>query len=252
MTEKREGIYAYGVVRSDVTLDALDREEGLPDVWLIEAGDLAAIASDLPADEEAATRDHVLAHARVLAAAVQSTPVVPLRFGMVFPSDEAIRDDLLEPRHDELVELLDRFDGKVQVTVKAYYDESAVLREIVDSEPEIGRLRDAIRGRSEEETYDARVRMGELVNAAVEQRRERDAAELMEQFKPLVVASAMEPPEKELMVLNAPLLVEQRRVRELDEAIDEAAQARSDLMQFKVVGPMPAYHFIDLEEPAWA
>jgi Gas vesicle synthesis protein GvpL/GvpF len=253
MSEKREGIYAYGVVRAGVTLNALEREgEGLPDVWLIEAGELAALASDLPDEEQAATRDHVLAHSRVLAAAAEDTAVVPLRFGMIFPSDEAIRDDLLEGRREELVQLLDKFADLVQMTLKVEYDEPAVLREIMAEVPEIAQLREEIGDRSEEESYDARVKLGELVNAAIEQRRERDSAELLEQLKSAAVAVAPQPPEKELMLLNAPFLVERRRARDFEEAVEEAAQPRAELMHFKLLGPTPAYHFIDLEEPAWA
>jgi hypothetical protein len=253
MSGEHEGTYVYGVVRSGVEFDALEREgDELPKVCMIEVGDLAAISSDLPADDEAATRDHVLAHSRVLAAAVQSAAVVPLRFGMVFPSDEAIRDDLLEARHDDLAELLDRFEDKVQMTLKVYYQDDAILREVVSGNSEIGRLRDAIRGRSEEESHDARLRLGELVNAAIDERRERDSAEILNELKRVTVAGIVDSLEKELMVLNAPLLVERRRLEEFEAAVDEAAQARGELMHFKLLGPMPAYHFIDVPEPAWA
>jgi gas vesicle protein GvpL/GvpF len=248
MSEDRKGIYVYGVVPAGVKLEGLDRAgEQMPEVWLVEVGDLAAVVSDLPADEETATRDHVLAHSRVLAAIAETTTVVPLRFGMIFPSDEAIRDDLLQARHDEIAQLLERLDGRVQMTLKVSYGEEAVLREIVRSEPEVAKLRDAIKGSSQEESRDARIRVGELVNAALEQRRESDSAELLEELKPVTVASAPQPPEKELMVLNVPLLVERKKLDAFEDAVDEAANARQEL-----IGPMPAYHFTDVEEPAWA
>jgi len=253
MSDKQKGTYVYGVVAAGVKVEGLDQPgQKLPEVCLVEVGDLAAVVSDLPGDEESATRDHVLAHAGVLAAIAERTTVVPLRFGMIFPSDEAIRDDLLQARHDELAQLLERFDGRVQMTLKVSYREDAVLREIVRSEPEISKLREAIRNSSKEESHDARVRVGELVNAAIEQRRERDGAELLEELRSVSVASAPQPPEKELMVLNAPLLVEREKLDAFEDAIDEAAKAREELMQFRLLGPMPAYHFTDVEEPAWA
>jgi hypothetical protein len=252
MSEEQQGIYVFGVVRADAALDALDDSEELPEVSLAEVGDLAAIVSDLPGNEETATRDHVLAHAQVLAAAVETATVVPMRFGMIFPSDEAIRDDLLESRHDELVQLLDRFEGRVQMTLKVTFREEAVLREILDEQPEIARLREAVGATSEQAGYDAKVRLGEMVSAAVEERRQRGSAELLDALKPVAVAALPQPPESELMVLNAPLLVERERLEEFQEAVDEAARSRSELMHFKLLGPMPAYHFTDVEEPAWA
>ena len=138
------------------------------------------------------------------------------------------------------------------MTLKVYYHEEAILREVVSGDPEIGRLREAIRDRSQEESHDARIRLGELVNAGVEERRERDSAEVLNGLKPVAVAGTAESLEKELMVLNAPLLVERRRLEEFEKTVDELAQARGELMHFKLLGPMPAYHFIDVQEPAWA
>jgi len=253
MSEDREGTYVYGVVPAGVKLEGLDRKgEGMPEVWLVEVGDLAAVVSDLPANEETATRDHVLAHSHVLAAIAETTTVVPLRFGMIFPSDEAIRDDLLQARHDELTQLLERFDGRVQMTLKVAYEEEAVLREILKSNEEIAQLREAIRDSAKEESRDARIRLGELVNAEIEQRRERDAAEILEQLKSVSLASLPQPAEKELMVLNAPLLVERKQLDAFEDAVDEVAKGKEELMRFKLLGPMPAYHFTDVEEPAWA
>jgi hypothetical protein len=253
MTEDRQGTYVYGVTRAGITLDALEEAKtDVPEVSLLEVGDLAAIVSDAPEEDEGATRDAVLAHAQVLASAVKTAPVVPMRFGVVFPNDEAVQKELLEDRREELEGLLEKFDSVVEMLLKVYYREDAILRQLVESEPEIAKLREAIRQGPEDATYNERVRLGELVNAAIEQRREQDAAELMDHLKPLVVDSAAEEIEKELMVLNAPFLVERGRLEEFEGTLDSLAEERLKLMSFKLLGPMPAYHFIDLEEAAWA
>ena len=247
-----QGTYVYGVVRAGTSLDELAEEEGMPPVALLEAGDLAAIVGDAPPDDQTATRDAVMAHSKVLAAAVRNAGVVPMRFGIVFPSDEAVRDELLEGRKDELISRLDKVDDKVQMTLKVYFREDAFLRELVESNPEIARLRKATRQGSEEQTYNDRVRLGELINNGLEQRREQLANELMETMKPHAVTSVTEGLEKDLMVLNAPFLVEQSRVSEFDSAVEDIAGDETELLHFKLLGPMPAYHFIDTEEPAWA
>lgn len=242
--EQAQGTYVYGVVPAGTSLEALESDD-LPKVALIESGDLAAIVGDAPAEDEAATRDAVLAHSQVLAAAVRDAPVVPMRFGSIFPSDEKVRDDLLIGRKDELKRLFEKVEGCVQETLKVYYREDAVLRAIIEENEELARLREASRQGSEEETYEARVRLGELVSKAIEQRRERDGAEIMDQLAPLVVAGSPQPPEKELMVVNAPLLIERSRLSEFDGTVEQIAEERRDLMQFRLLGPMPAYHFLD-------
>jgi Gas vesicle synthesis protein GvpL/GvpF len=253
MNDEKRNVWVYGVVPADASLEELERRsDRLPDVSVVEAGDLAAIVGDVPEDDAKATRDQALGHARVLEAAVVDAPVVPFRFGIVVPGDDEVASELIDPRRDELKQLLDRVEGRVQMTLKVYYDEDAVLHEIVDEEPEIGELREKMSQGPKEATRDIRVRVGELVNNALEERRQRDSKEILEQLKPVSIAAVAEGLEKEFMVLNAPFLVERDRVEEFENAVEDVADDRKERMHFRLLGPMPAYNFIDVEEPAWA
>lgn len=254
MSGEPKEIWVYGIVPSDASLETLERLGGddLPEVWLLDDGGLAAIVSEPPEEEAQATRDRVLAHAHVLEAAVRDAPVVPLRFGTVCPDESSVVSDLLEGRRETFEEILEKVRDRVQMTLKAYYDEQAILREIVGDEPEIRRLREATRGGSEEATYNDRVRLGELINAAIDQRRNRDGKEIVDRLKPLTVAGVDDALEHEMMVLHVPFLVERKRVQELESTVEELASEQGQRMRFKLLGPLPAYHFVDAEEPAWA
>jgi hypothetical protein len=248
-----EGTWVYGVVPADAALEELERrQDRLPEVWIVEVGDLAAIVGNLPEDEPTATRDQALAHARVLEAAVVDAPVVPFRFGTIANgSDEVVATELLEARHDELMKLLKKVEGRVQMTLKVDYDEEAVLREIVENEPEIDQLRQATQGQPEDASRDDLVRLGELLSIAVEQRRQADSADIVERLQAAVVATVPEPLEHEFMVLNAACLVERGRQDEFDSTIETVAQERQTRMRFRLLGPMPAYSFIGAAESAW-
>lgn len=253
MSDDKRNLWVYGVVPADAELGELERRgDNLPDVSVVEAGDLAAIVGDVPEGDAKATRDQALAHARVLEAAVADATVVPFRFGVIVPGDDEVASELLDPRRDELKQLMERVEGRVQMTLKVYYDEDVLLREIVDEESEIGELREQLRGGEEAATRDVRVRIGELVNRALEERRQNDSAEILEQLKPVSIAAMTEGLEKEFMVLNAPILIERDRRQELEDAVEGLAQERQKRMKFRLLGPMPAYNFIDVEEPAWA
>jgi Gas vesicle synthesis protein GvpL/GvpF len=252
MNDEKQNVWVYGIVPAGAALEELERREGLPDVWVVEAGDLGAIVGNAPNGDAKETRNQALAHARVLEAAVVDAPVVPFRFGIIVSGDQEVGSDLLDAYHDNLAPLLERLEDRLQMTLKVYYLEDAVLREIVDSEPEIAQLREAMREGPEEATRDVRARLGELVSTAVEQRRERDSADILERLKPVSVAAVVEGLEKEFMVLHAPFLVERDRRQEFEETLEEVAQERQERMSFRLLGPMPAYNFIDVEEPAWA
>jgi len=253
MSDEQRNLWVYGIVPADASLEEIERRsDRLPKVEVVEAGDLAAIVGDAPEEDAKATRDQALAHARVLEAAVADTSVVPFRFGIIVGADDEIATELIEPRRDEFKQLLDRVDGRVQMVLKVYYDEDTVLREIVDSDEEVKQLREAMKETPEEATRDVRVQIGERVNNALEERRQRDSAEIAEQLKGVSVAGTAEGLEKEFMVVNAPFLVERDKLEEFEEAVDGFAQERQDRMHFRLLGPMPAYNFIDVEEPAWA
>jgi hypothetical protein len=64
----------------------------------------------------------------VLAAAAHDAPVVPLRAGIVYPSDDAVRDELLEPRREQLAQLLNRSEGVAETETSPA---DAELREIL-------------------------------------------------------------------------------------------------------------------------
>jgi hypothetical protein len=253
MNAESQDTWIYGVVPAGASLHELERRgDRLPNVWVVESGDLAAIAGDAPEQSAKGTRNQALAHARVLEAAIVDSPVVPMRFGIMVPGDQEVGSDLLDARHDELAQLLKKVEDWVQMTLKVYYEEDAVLREILEHEPEARKLREAMNEGSEEATRDVRVRLGELISKAIEQRRERDSADILEHLKPFSLAAVAEPLEKEFMVLNTPFLVERHRQQEFEEAVEEVAQERQERIRFRLLGPMPTYSFLEVKEPAWA
>jgi gas vesicle protein GvpL/GvpF len=249
---RTSGTWVYGVVPAGASLDELDRRrDDLPEVWVVEAGDLGAVVGPLPEQGEKGTRDRALAHAQVLEAAAADAPVVPFRFGTIADGgDEVVASEVLERRHDELADLLDNLEGKVQLNLKVSYDEKAVLREILASEPEIMRLREAIRAKGDEASQDERVRLGELVSTGVDQRRARDSADIVELLEPAALATVVGAIEDEYMVLNAAFLVARDRQAEFESAVEAVADERRRRMRFRLLGPMPAYDFIDTGAPA--
>src|SRR2546423_715017 len=139
--------YVYGVASSGA-IPALNIEgvAGAP-VHTVKDGDVAAIVSSLPVSTLRVRRRDLINHLRVLEEAFSVSTVVPCAFGMLLPSEEAVRRDFLQVRRKELRALLRRLDGFVQLNVRAFYDEDVVLREVVADDPAIAGLRERTRTR---------------------------------------------------------------------------------------------------------
>src|SRR5947208_2584890 len=83
---------------------------------------------------------------------------------------EEVRARVLDEHAEELREQLAEFAGKVEIRIRATYDEELLLREVVRENPEIASLRAAVNDRPEDATYYERIRLGELVASGVERR----------------------------------------------------------------------------------
>jgi hypothetical protein len=241
--------YVYGIVRADADPPGGDGIGGAP-LGVINAGAAAAVVSGLPhRDELRLGRGEILTHARVLEAAFSRGPVLPMRFGVVLDAAD-VRDRLLEPHADELRALLDSFDGKVELRVRAVYGEERIMREIVHEDRNIARLRAALRGLPDDATYYGRIELGELVAEAVERKRQLDAAEVIDALAPVASAVEVGDPRHPRVVVNASFLVERARLAKFDEALEQVAASQFERMRFKCAGPLPPHSFVELDGSA--
>ena len=72
------------------------------EVGTVGHGGLAALVSDLEAEALTAAKE-VRSHWRVLEEASAGATVLPVRFGTVMESDDAVREQLLEPNAEGLL-----------------------------------------------------------------------------------------------------------------------------------------------------
>jgi len=241
------GVVVYGVVRPRVALDhAVEGVAGAP-VDLVAAGKTAALVSDVETLDLRATRRDLLAHSRVLELALESSPVLPLRFGIVFRDRESVVSELLVPRRAELESLLSRLEGLVELRVKAFYVEDEVLRDVISSDASLGSLAAATRGLPEGVPHPDRLRLGEAVAYAVERERRSDADAILDRFRPLARDVAVEPDPPAGYVMTASFLVDRDRVGAFDGAMDDLARRSAPRLRFKYVGPLPPHSFVSFD-----
>ncbi|MEW2295427.1 GvpL/GvpF family gas vesicle protein [Streptomyces sp. NPDC006743] len=209
-------------------------------VRVLTAGELAAVVSDAPEGLRPKRRD-LLAHQNVLGAAGAEGCVLPMRFGSVAPDDESVTSVLTE-RAEHYKERLRALDGKVEYNVKGSHVEEAVLHRVMSESPEIRAQAEANR-QAGGGTYEDKIRLGELVAAAVKAREAEDGDLVVRAIEPHAAAVSAGP-ESTGWLVNASFLVDRDEAAGFLEAVE---QARKDMphLELRVNGPLPPYSFVE-------
>jgi hypothetical protein len=243
----RRSKYVYGVIRANGGPKPKGKGIAGKPLRIVAANGLGALTSDVPAGDLEAGREELMTHSQVLEGALEKGVVLPMRFGVVMPDEDTVRSELLDAHREELEAQLDELAGKVEMNVKAIYDEGAVLGEVLAENRDIARLRESIQGRSEDGTYYQRIELGERIVAALEEKRAADEEVIVETLSPYALAVEVAPPMHERMAVNASFLVADDQMKGFDKALDEIAAENRDRLNFKATGPLPPHSFVELE-----
>jgi hypothetical protein len=258
--EQGHPVYVYGIIPA---ADAGNWPEtpGLGEprgtVRVVAEGDMAALVSDLPPDHTPGRLEDLEAHRRVLSEAIKHGTTLPMRFGTVMDSDDVVRERLLERHAPELSDVLRNLDGHVQMTVKAFYADNALLEDVMAAQPELARESAALAQRPAAEARAARVQLGELVAKAVEARRAEVESALSNRLSPLAADIRVEPPTSDRVAFSAHLLVHRDRRGALDDEIRRLGETLAGVLAFRYIGPLAPFSFADLsledrdEEQQW-
>jgi hypothetical protein len=243
-----EGEYMYCIIRCSeprqfTTLGIGERGDI---VHTTHFKDLAVVVSDSPMIEYESRRRNMMAHTKVLEEVMQEFTILPVRFGTIAPSVEAIQEKLLKRRFGEFHGLLQEMESRVELGLKAFWYEDIIFNEIVEDNPPIRRLRDSLMGRPSEETYYERIRLGEMIEAAMWKKRDEDAEKILTLLRPLVYKTRANKVVMDRMVLNAAFLVKEARQAEFDAAVDKLDEEMGKRLIFKYVGPVPPYNFVNI------
>jgi hypothetical protein len=245
-TGSRMGVYIYGILPGDIEVEPGAAGVGDPpgEVRAVRYRDLAALVSDVDLDRPLGRAEDLFTHEELLDSSAADVPVLPLRFGAVLTSDEAVADELLGPHYEEFTAALRQLDGHAEYIVKGRYVERAVLAEVLAENPEAARLGDQIRDADPDATRDQRIQLGEIVADAIEASRQTDTRALGDAVSGHVTASVVRPPTHELDAVYAAFLVETGKTEALRQAVERLAEEWGDRIDLRLVGPLAAYDFV--------
>jgi Gas vesicle synthesis protein GvpL/GvpF/Lsr2 len=211
---QQKGIFVYGILPADIEVAT-----GIPGVGEhpgllrdVRCDGLAALISEVDSSGRLGSPDDLRAHREILDATAEEVPVLPLRFGTVLASEDAVAKDLLAAHHDEFTAALDQLEGRTEFQVKGRYIEDAVHGDVTAS-------------------------------------REEDARALRRAMEALCVASVAREPAHELDAVDVAFLVPADQEPEVERVIEELAREWEGRIDIQLLGPMAAYDFTGTPQP---
>jgi hypothetical protein len=254
-----DGTYVYGFTLADTGCGASWRGVDGSSTSSVIQGDLAAIVSDVSGAYHAwssgpdgepdlsALATRAQEHERVLERALEQGPVVPMRFGTLYPSHEAVRQ-VLQAHHLAIHAAITQLDGKAEwgltVTWDGQQQKDALAGESTPSNPV------QAAGRA----YLVRREAEKAATERLAGRRREVASELHRAIQVVAEAGVVHPtrragsPDETDVLLRASYLVGKTDRDDFEKVIMEALNSRTELgLLGELTGPWPPYNFSRLE-----
>jgi len=194
------------------------------------------------------------AHEKILEQVMKEQTIIPLKWGTIFRSQQAVQR-ILEDQHSVIRELLEKLRGRQEWTVRVYLQRERLNEIAKAQDPQIQRLATQVSKLSEGTAYLMSERIKLLTKEAGQRMLEAVLQEFLNQLTKNVEDSAVSDPvggtsnpDGQELVFQRVFLVAGEKLQGFSDAISEAAKKwRQQGFEIHQVGPFPPYYFSHLE-----
>ena len=245
-----EGCYIYGIIATDQRREFGPIGIGARGdvVYTLPYQGLAAIVSRSPVVKYAVTRDNSMAHARVVEKAMEAYTILPVRFCTIAETEETIVERVLKARYQEFMDLLGGMVGKIELSVRALWTNlDAIFAEVVAENKEIQSIKEALLlEKNAQKQYAGKIKIGQLVQKALEEKKKREVEDLLEALKPFSLDCKENRIYGDMNLVNAAFLVDREQERAFDRKMQELEEVYGARKKLKYTGPVAPYNFVEV------
>ena len=216
------------------------------DVYTISEGCVAAVVSGLAAAKVRPQRANLAAHQAVLKCLMAGTTPLPMAFGTVATSPEAIRKILVRNRR-AFEEQLQRVAGKVEMGLRVAWDVPNIFEYFVNTHAELRLARDHLVGARHEFTQEEKIELGRMFDRLLNDDREDHTRKVELVLAPVCAEFKANQCRHEHEVMNLACLVRREAQEEFSAGVFAAAKRFDNNFAFDYSGPWAPHNFVDLE-----
>jgi len=246
---EREGKYIYCIIdaKQERNFGPIGIGGRGDDVLTIGYNDLSMVVSSHPMTRFAVSSDNMLAHQKVIEAAMEEFDgVLPVRFGTVASNADEVRN-LLDRRYREFKNALKNMDHKVELGVKGIWKNMDVIfKEIVEENGKIKKTKEDIENDKGKKNIQAKMEAGKMVEKALAKKKEKEAERIVDALRRTAFDHKLNKTIGDEMFTNAAFLVDKGREKEFDNIMDDLGSKYKDRIKFMYAGPLPVFNFVNI------
>lgn len=248
---QRDGKYIYCIIASDydINLGPIGIGGRGDLVTTIGFDGLCMVVSDHTLNSFVVNPENMLTHQKVIETVMKEfKSVIPIRFGTIAATPDEIRN-LLNRRYSEFMELLRRFENKVEFNVKGIWKNMGMIyKEIDKSHTELQKIRLEIEKLQDQENRNLKIaEAGELVAQALIKKKAEETEIIIDAFRKSVFECKLNKTNGDVMFMNTAFLINSGREVEFDNIMSDLGAKYEDRSDFVYTAPLPIFNFIDLK-----
>lgn len=264
--------YIYGIIDSnteksfgpcppsDLSSEALAKEEAsaqaggitnCEEVYTIPYQDMSAVVSDsqfvdyttFPKDQVAR---YLLRHQQVIEKIMDTHTIIPMKLGTYAFNVREV-DEILSKGYTMFKDIFRKINHKIEMDVVATWsDLSSIIKEIGEGQ-DIKKLKEESMSKPEGVSANDQIRLGNLIKNIVDKKKARFAFEIMDVLAKVNIDSRTHGLMDDRMILNTAFLIDKDKKTEFERKLDELNALYNEKLNFRCVGPLPAYSFYTAE-----
>lgn len=219
--------------------------EGLG-VQTVSEGRVAAVVSDAPGPKIRPERRHLAAHQAVLKQLMGSTTPLPMSFGIIADSIEAVRG-ILSRDQRALLDQLNRVAGKVEMGLRVTWDVPNIFEYFVNTHAELRAARDRLLTSGEGATHEEKIEVGRMFDHLLNQDRDSCTERVERLLRPACAEFKENKCRGEKEVVNLACLIGRTGQERFAGAVFEAAKVFDNNFAFDYSGPWAPHNFVELD-----
>ncbi len=244
---RARGRYLYAIVDGVVdqqpfALSGLDGAE----VYALSDGNVAVVVSDLPLQKIRPERRRLAAHHEVLKRLMDDHSVLPMAFGLIAHSTEAVRR-VLRLNRNVFEEQLRRVRGKIEMGLRVTWDVPNIFEYTLGIHPELGAMRDHLLRGGRAPSHEEKIELGRLFDRFLTADREEYTEEVIETLRPYCAEVVANKPHNEREVMSLACLVDRTQQKGFEKGVIETARLFNDHFAFDYNGPWPPHNFVEID-----